>query len=77
MTGGTFGYQANGEAYEILVGTGLVENFIESLQSITTLNLRLYYRRPAGFQRIYSSRSDTASGIFLAGRSHRRTAGGR
>ncbi len=65
MTGGTFDYEASGANYEILVGTWLDENFIENLQSITTFDLRLYYRRPAGFQMIYSSRSDTASGTPL------------
>lgn len=65
MTGGTFDYEANGSRYEILVGTWLDENFIENLQSITTLDLRLYYRQPTGFQMIYSSRSDTASGTPL------------
>ncbi|MDR3435130.1 ATP-binding protein [Telmatospirillum sp.] len=65
MTGGAFTYEANGQSYEILVGTWLDENFIENLQSITTLDLRLYYRRPNGFQMIYSSRSDTASGTPL------------
>jgi signal transduction histidine kinase len=65
MTGGAFDYEANGATYEIMVGTWLDENFIENLQSITTLDLRLYYRRPSGFQMIYSSRSDTASGTPL------------
>jgi signal transduction histidine kinase len=65
MTGGTFDYEVNGETYEILVGTWLDENFIDNLQSITTLDLRLYYRRPNGYQLIYSSRSDTASGTPL------------
>lgn len=65
MTGGTFVYEADGMSYEILVGTWLDENFVENLQSLTTLDLRLYYRRPTGFQMIYSSRSDTASGTPL------------
>jgi signal transduction histidine kinase len=65
MTGGTFAYEAAGQTYDILVGTWLDENFIENLQSITTLDLRLYFRRPDGFQMIYSSRSETASGTPL------------
>ena len=69
MTGGTFGYEAGGKRYEILVGTWLDENFIENLQSITTLDLRLYYRRPEGFQMIYSSRSNTARGSCYRPRS--------
>lgn len=65
MTGGTYAYQANGNNYEILVGTWLDENFIENLQLISTLDLRFYYRRPSGFQLIYSSRTDAASGTPL------------
>ncbi|PKU24315.1 sensor histidine kinase [Telmatospirillum siberiense] len=65
MTGGSFVYEAGGGSYEILVGTWLDENFIENLQLISTLDLRFYYRRPSGFQMIYSSRTDAASGTPL------------
>ena len=65
MNGGAFSYEAGGKRYEILVGTWLDENFIENLQSITTLDLRLYYRRPEGFQMIYSSRSNAVKGSLL------------
>jgi signal transduction histidine kinase len=65
LTGGSFAYDVGDTKYEILVGNWLDENFIENLKSVTSLDLRLYYRRPEGFRMIYSSRSDAAVGTAL------------
>jgi len=65
LSGGTFGYQVDGKEYEILVGNWLDENFIESLKSVSSLDLRLYLRRTDGFRMIYSSRSGLAAGSPL------------
>ena len=65
LTGGTYGYEAEGKQYEILVGNWLDENFIDNLKSVTSLDLRLYYKRAEGFRMIYSSHSDAAVGTAL------------
>lgn len=67
MSGGGFSYQANGRPYMILVGNWLDENFIENLKSMTSIDLRLYYKRDGQFRMIYSSRSDAAVGTSLPG----------
>lgn len=65
LTGGAYGYEVNGRKYEILVGNWLDENFIENLKSMTSIDLRLYYKREGAFRLIYSSRSDAAVGSEL------------
>lgn len=65
MSGGSFSFQAEGRSYVILVGNWLDENFIENLKSVTSIDLRLYYKRDGQFRMIYSSRSDAAVGTLL------------
>lgn len=65
LNGGTFAYESGGIQYEILVGNWLDEHFIQNLKSVTTLDLRLYYKRSGHFRMIYSSHSDTVAGAIL------------
>ena len=65
MSGGSFSYELNGKSYVILVGNWLDENFIENLKSVTSIDLRLYYKSDNQFHMIYSSRSDAAVGTPL------------
>ena len=65
MSGGSFSYEVDGKSYVILVGNWLDENFIENLKSVTSIDLRLYYKSDDQFHMIYSSRSDAAVGTPL------------
>ncbi len=67
MTGGVYTYQAGGHQYDILVGNWLDENFIENLRSVTSIDLRLYFRLKNGFRLIYASRTDVQPGTELTG----------
>lgn len=60
MAAGIQRFAVAGKPYYFVLGTWLDENFLSNLQTITSLELRLYYRDGSGFREFYSSRSGAA-----------------
>jgi len=65
MVAGAYEFLANSQRYRLIVGNWLDENFVESLKSVASLDIRLYRRDTKGFRALYSSRRRVAEDSYL------------
>lgn len=56
MAAGVRRFEADGKPYFLVLGSWLDENFLSNLETVTSLELRLYYREDGKFSEFYSSR---------------------
>lgn len=56
MAGAVQPFEVQGKTYFLLLGTWLNENFLSNIETISSLELRIYYREGDSFHQFYASR---------------------